>query len=82
MGIEKHEDPGLVDDAGPAPALAADLATLTRLLLDLPLVPGEEPRVGEPRVEEPRVEPETVDTVRSDSRRSTVLLSELAFLDE
>ncbi|WP_341924786.1 hypothetical protein [Nocardioides psychrotolerans] len=70
MGIEKHEEPGLVEDPGPAPTLGADLATLTRLLLDLPLPVRESP-----------AEPGAVDPA-PDSRRSTALLAELAFLDE
>jgi hypothetical protein len=69
MGIEKHDDPGLCDDPGASSTLAHDLATLTRLLLDLPLVPADEP--------EPERDPEPVD-----ARRSSVLLAELAFLDE
>ena len=67
MGIEKHDHPGLPEDPGATSTLGADLATLTRLLLDLPLVPV--------------AEPEPADTT-SDTRRSTVLLAELAFLDE
>lgn len=74
MGIEKHEEPGLVEDPGPAPTLGADLATLTRLLLDLPLPVCESPA-------EPQAEPRAVDPA-PDPRRSTALLAELAFLDE